>query len=187
MKNGRATTPFYSDSPASMHRNITKASFTIPANFGLNLSDLLSSLLTTDQSKRLGCSNKSSKNDKDDNTHYCKNEAMNHPWFDDFDWDALYKSELPSYHYHDNESDNNNYNKVISDLIATAVNTKRKSSINVDEQEESKLGPKLERNNVDDQIDNSLVRSYSGFVTILLIFFHVCYDNRTSKTIYREI
>jgi len=68
--------PFYDDDPTNTAKKVMQRSYSIPPHFSRQLVDLVSRLLT-DQSKRLG------------RTKGGARGIRKHPWFSDFDWQAL--------------------------------------------------------------------------------------------------
>mmetsp|Transcript_26765 Transcript_26765/g.64206 ORF Transcript_26765/g.64206 Transcript_26765/m.64206 type:complete len:745 (+) Transcript_26765:141-2375(+) len=68
--------PFYDEEPANTPQKVLKGTFKIPQHFTRNMIDLVSHLLT-DQSRRLG------------RTQGGARKIRKHPWFDDFNWQAL--------------------------------------------------------------------------------------------------
>ena len=80
------TPPFWSENQKELFDKIAKDEFIIDSAFKDSLSDeaknLLHALLEKDISKRLGCGAEGTK------------EVKNHPFFNDVDWDAVYRKEL---------------------------------------------------------------------------------------------
>lgn len=68
--------PFYDENPSNTGKKVMKGSYSIPPNFSRPLVDLVSQLLTN-QSQRLG------------RTQGGTRKIRKHPWFDEFDWQAL--------------------------------------------------------------------------------------------------
>ena len=80
----KGTPPFYSRSPMERERKILKGfeCVHVPSYFTSGLSDLISQLLITDQSKRLG------------RTQNGIQGIKNHRWFAGFDWEGFEKQSL---------------------------------------------------------------------------------------------
>ena len=82
MTNG--TAPFYARNPSIRNRKILKGfeNVRIPPHFSPGLTSLITSLLTSDQSKRLGRTQNGVKG------------IINHRWFAGFDWEAFKEQTL---------------------------------------------------------------------------------------------
>ncbi|KAL7514534.1 hypothetical protein ACHAXN_013333 [Cyclotella atomus] len=77
--------PFYAESPMETYEMVISGRVEIPSHFSLQLGDLITKLLHTSQSKRLG------------RTVGGATSVMCHSWYSRFDWDALmeYRMEVP--------------------------------------------------------------------------------------------
>jgi len=79
------TPPFYANDPSRTTKKILRGYSFVkkPSHFNDSLQDLLTRLLTTDQSKRLG------------RTQGGTAAVMNHRWFAGFDWEGLLQKKIP--------------------------------------------------------------------------------------------
>jgi len=69
--------PFYAESPMETYEKVLSGHVPIPAHFSGAMANLIKKLLHTSQSKRFG------------RTVGGAVTVMDHPWYSDFDWDAL--------------------------------------------------------------------------------------------------
>jgi protein kinase A len=76
-------TPFWdAGSPMKIYENILRGKVKYPPYIHQDAQDLLSKLITSDLSKRLG------------NLHGGSMDVMNHPWFAEVTWDRLMKKDI---------------------------------------------------------------------------------------------
>src|SRR6266480_5125054 len=76
-------TPFWDGgSPMKIYENILRGKVKYPPYIHQDAQDLLSKLITSDLSKRLG------------NLHGGSKDVMNHPWFAEVTWDRLMKKDI---------------------------------------------------------------------------------------------
>lgn len=75
--------PFYSNDKKKMMKNIIKQPLKLPAFVSKKARSILKMLLAKEPEKRLGAGK------------YDARIVKSHPWFEDIDWDKVYKRQLP--------------------------------------------------------------------------------------------